>query len=423
MRLIHPARKLLLSSRCVISYRKMAFDKVPQDAKLKVDPYTLKVPEEDVQHFYQLIKLSKLAPKTYENLQKDTLTFGVTHEWMSQAKQHWSESYDWRSRENHINSFPNFQTSIQDDNGDTFSIHFAALFSTKPDATPIVFLHGWPGSFLEFLGVLDLARKKYPNPETLPYHIIAPSLPGYGLSSGPPTDKNWKVQDIARIIDKLMTGLFPQIGYIAQGGDIGAYTCRPLSKYPSCKGIHLNFSLMSKPLHEIPDSELTDKERTGLKQTQEFASTQSAYALEHGTRPATIGFVLSSSPIALLAWIGEKFITWTDETPSLDDILDSITLYWFTESFARCIYPYRQFHGQAEDQYTIHDDPEYYIEKPLGYSYFPCELAPMPRKWVETTGRLVWYRLHERGGHFAAMERPELMFGDVEEFVQQVRES
>lgn len=396
----------------------MSYSTVPKSATLKVQPFELRVSDEYLEQFRLLIKHSRLAPQTYENVQPETITFGVTHQWMKETKQYWESQYDWRAREAYINSFPNFKTLINDDQSDfKFDVHFTALFSQKPDAVPLTFLHGWPGSFLEFLGVLDYFRSKY-QPAELPFHIIVPSLPGYTLSSGPPTDRDFKVQDIASVIDKLMTGLGFQ-GYVAQGGDIGSYTCRALSKYPACKAVHLNFSLMDKP-GSVSEDQVNSVERQGLKQAEDFGLIHSAYALEHGTKPATIGFVLESSPIALLAWIGEKFITWTDETPSTEAILDSISLYWFTNSFSRCIFPYRQFHGSMAGAYYIHKDPEYRIDKPLGYSYFPKELAPMPRSWVATTGNLVWTQQHDKGGHFAAMEQPKLMAEDMESFIKQV---
>jgi microsomal epoxide hydrolase len=298
-----------------------------------------------------------------------------------------------------------------------FDIHFAALFSQKQDAIPITFLHGWPGSFLEFLDVMAVVMKKYSS-QDLPYHIIVPSLPGYALSSGPPLDKDFKVEDIARIIDKLMVGLGFGKGYVGQGGDIGSLTCRPLAQYPSCKAIHLNFNLMGRP--DVLDSEVSTAEKRALERANNFRERGSAYSLDHGTRPATIGFVLQSSPVALFAWISEKFITWTDTTPPLDDILDSVTLYWFTQSIPRCIYPYRQFYGARSAIGNPHTDPKYYFEKPFGYSYFPMENSPIPVSWVKTTGNLVWSREHDRGGHFAAMENPELLMEDIESFVKQI---
>jgi microsomal epoxide hydrolase len=268
--------------------------------------------------------------------------------------------------------------------------------------------------------VLNVIKKKYPS-QDLPYHIIVPSLPGYTLSSGPPLDKDFKVEDIARIIDKLMVGLGFGSGYIGQGGDIGSFTCRVLAQYPSCKGIHLNFNIMGKP--DIPDSEVSALEERALERAKNFKERATGYSLEHGTRAATIGFALQSSPIALFAWISEKFITWTDVTPPLDEILDSVTLYWFTQTISRCLYPYRQLHGNRSTTINLQTDPKYYIQKPFGYSYFPMENSPIPVAWVKTTGNLVWSREHDRGGHFAALENPELFTKDIESFVKQIWKS
>ena len=396
----------------------MSFSQIPKNASLKVEPYKLAVSDDELERFQQLLKLSRLAPLTYENAQPDT-KFGVNHKWMTDMKKYWENDYKWRSREEYFNSFPNFKTSIEDEKTNfTFDIHFAALFSTKPDAVPILFLHGWPGSFLEFLGILNFFRTKYPDSKDLPFHLIAPSLPGYTLSTGPPTSGDFKTEDIARIVDKLMLGLGFE-GYVAQGGDIGAYTCRILSTYKSVKAVHLNFSMIEKP-QSVSDDTMDDLEKSGLKTAEAFGLTNSAYAVEHGTKPATIGFVLDASPISLLAWIGEKFLDWTDETPSAETILDSITLYWFTHSFPRCIFPYREYHGTLAGTYFIHGDPQYNIKQPFGYSYFPKEIAPMPKSWVATTGNLVWSKQHSKGGHFAALEQPKDLAQDVEDFVKEV---
>ncbi|KAH9845072.1 Epoxide hydrolase N terminus [Teratosphaeria destructans] len=136
-----------------------------------------------------------------------------------------------------------------------------------------------------------------------------------------------------------------------------------------------------------------------------------AYALEHGSRPATIGLVLATSPLALLAWIGEKFLEWSDEAPALDEILASVSLYWLTETFARCIYPYRGFFKGGER-------PK--VEKPSGYSFFPKELVPTPRSQAAAAMNLVVFKQHTSGGHFAAMEKPVELLEDVEEWVKVV---
>ena len=226
--------------------------------------------------------------------------------------------------------------------GRTFTIHFIALFSATADATPIVFYHGWPGSFLEFLPLLSLLQKKYPDPATLPYHIVVPSLPGVAFSSKPPLDKDWTGQDTARVLNQLIVDLGLS-GYIAQGGDVGSFISRMQAvAYNECRGALLNFNVIPQKPPGVPDDALDELETRQLARAAEFMRTGTAYAVEHGTRPATIGLALASSPVALLAWIAEKFLTWADKAPSVDTILESVTLYWLTDTFPTSIYTYRQ---------------------------------------------------------------------------------
>ncbi|KAK6384931.1 hypothetical protein LTS17_002494 [Exophiala oligosperma] len=410
----------------------------PHRPSIEVSPFTVKVPEAELTAFHNLLRLSKLGPRTYENTSANG-KFGVTYDWMSKAKEHWQDVFDWRSIESRINAFPNFIAQVPDDDGSIHQIHFVGLFSKRKDAVPVMFIHGWPGSFMEFLDILTLLRKRY-TPDELPYQVIVPSLPGYAFSSTPPVDRNWILEDSARLLHKLMCGLGFEAGYVLQGGDIGSYTARIMAAmYDSCKALHLNFCVVPQPdptIHgKLP---LEDFEKKGLEWGDRFAKFGFAYALEHATRTSTIGFTLSSSPLALLAWIGEKFLTWTDTTPTVDEILTSVTLYWLTETFPRCIYPYRQevvdtpvdwdkdeeaysrVYDRGADRYMNHANPDYHCRKPMGFSWFPKEITPTPKSWVATTGDLVWFRNHDEGGHFAAMEKPGELLQDVEDFVKQV---
>jgi len=170
---------------------------------------------------------------------------------------------------------------------------------------------------------------------------------------------------------------------------------------------------------DVPIDTLNGDEQKGLDRYDAFNTLGNAYAREHGTRPSTIGLVLSSSPIALLAWVGEKFLQWSADSPPVSEILDSVTLYWFTNSFPRAIYPYRQFFGPNPS--FFHPDPKWHIYKPTGYSWHFKELAPVPKDWMAKTCTLVWYKGHMEGGHFAAMEKPKLFVRDMEDFVRVVK--
>ena len=318
--------------------------------------------------------------------------------------------------EQKINAFPNFVHSIEH-LGTVFDIHFVALFSQRPNAIPVLMLHGWPGSFLEFLPILTKLKQTY-SPKTLPYHIVVPSLPGYAFSSAPPLDRDFRLEDAACILNKLMIQLGFGTGYAVQGGDVGSKIARVLGGvHEEAKAIHLNFSIMPDP-GTVSEEKYNDLEKEGLKRAAWFKNLGSAYALEHATKPSTIGLALSTSPLALLAWIGEKFLDWTDHDPSLEDILESVTLYWLTNCFATSLWPYRQLFTPGS--MGAHENPAWYIEKPLGMSWFPKEIAPVPRSWTATTGNLVFFRQHQQGGHFAALERPDVLLKDLEDFLAQV---
>ncbi|OJJ79730.1 epoxide hydrolase family protein [Aspergillus glaucus CBS 516.65] len=388
-----------------------SFSRLPSTAKVTPAPFKVSFSDNELEDLKTLVRLSRTAPRTYENSQPDR-RYGITSDWLNGLKKQWTKDFDWKATEARINEFPQFTTTIEG-----MTIHFAALFSEREDAVPLLLLHGWPGSFQEFLPLLKLFREEF-TPANLPYHLIVPSLPGYTLSSGPPVDKNFDTKDIARVVDQLMKDLGFEGGYVAQGGDIGSRIGRVLGvDYDSCKAVHLNACFMQRP-EGFSDETLNEFEQRGLKRAGDFMTTGTAYAYEHGTRTSTIGHVLSSNPIALLAWVGEKYLDWVDDPLPSNTILEFASLYWLTETFPRAIYPYRE--NFPPKGTPAGNDPRWYISKPFGFSYFPNEVLPVPRSWVETSGNLVFWREHQKGGHFAALERPEQIKADLVDFVKQI---
>ncbi|EMC97765.1 hypothetical protein BAUCODRAFT_31760 [Baudoinia panamericana UAMH 10762] len=414
------------------------YSKIPAGAKVQPKAFRAHIDEQKLQHMKDLLKLSPIGPAVWENTSQDqgstlmsnpSRKYGMRRDYLEAAKDHWLNKFDWRKQEDHINSFPQFTMPITGDDGVRVDVHFMALFSERKDAIPLAFYHGWPGSFLEFLKIFSLLRERY-SPKDLPYHVIAPSLPGYAFSSGPPVDVDYNVEKASNVMHKLMVNLGFESGYLCQGGDIGSGVCRVLaSKYDACKSMHLNMFFVPPPENasSLPMDALEAK---ALKRGEAFMYEGNAYMREHATRTATIGLALSASPLALLAWIGEKFLEWTDEDPSVDEILTSVSLYWLTDTFPRCIYPYR---GPPQKD---RPRPEH-ISKPSGYSFFHMELAPTPKSWAETYANIVTYNQHSKGGHFAvghtervspkvdanshqAMEQPEALLSDVEEWVKKV---
>lgn len=399
------------------------YAKVPASATLNFRPFKAHAPEEKVQHFKQLLELSPIAPKTFDNSNGNE-EYGTQRSWLEMAKTNWLNEFDWRSHEDRINSFPNFKAEVKDAWGNNIDLQFLALFSTKPDAIPLVFLHGYPTSICDFLDILDLIRKQTPTAADLPYHIIVPSLPGYGYSSGPPPEADYDVDKAASAINALMVGLGFSSGYLAQGGDLGSFISRHLAlKCEACKGMHVN--QMGLPSDIDPSDLPADSaEMKCLSKAQEFMDTEFAFGIVQGQKPATLGLALSSSPLALLAYLSELLNKFTDDPLPLDKILETVTLYWMTETFSRCIWHSRSISGPPPLRLStlLNPTPEAlkldYVEKPTGYSLFPREIVPVPRVWAEKSCNLVWFGEHQKGGHLPAAERPGSLWGDVEEWVR-----
>ncbi|GAB7365446.1 hypothetical protein MBLNU230_g6520t1 [Neophaeotheca triangularis] len=386
------------------------YTSLPSAATLKPQPFKANIDDKKLSDLQNLIKLSPIGPQTWENSTAGREKFGLQRDWLINAKDHWANKFNWRDVETRINNLPNYTAKITDDVLNTqVDVHFIALYSQKADAIPLAFYHGWPGSFLEFLPILELLKSKY-SPQDLPYHIIVPSLPGYTYSSGP-GDVDYNIRAAASCMHNLMLGLGFGSGYLAQGGDLGSFISNLQAvSYDACKGFHLNMVAVGPP-ENAEKLHIDEVEAKALPRGKAFHAYGSAYGMEHGTRTGTIGLALSSSPLALLAWIGEKFLEWTDEDPPLDDILASVTLYWLTETFPRCIYPYRGIYSEPRE-------PMPFVQnKPFGYSFFPLELMPTPKSWAaEKVGELMFYGQHTTGGHFAAMEQPKVLLADVEEW-------
>ncbi|KAI0455394.1 Alpha/Beta hydrolase protein [Xylaria acuta] len=365
-----------------------AYDKLPYQPTLEILRFHARATEKCLNDFKQLLRLSPIGPRTFENSDANDRRYGPSRSW------------------ERINSFPNFTAAVDGFNeaGHKLEIHFVALFSQRPDATPLVLYHGWRGSFLEFFDMLDIIKEKY-TPGELPYHVVVPSLPGYAFSSGPPLDYDFTLEDASLALDRLMRGL-GLVGYIAQGGDLGASVARyQAAKCNSCAGMHLNYTPLPRPPNAAA------------------LPVGAAYAILHGTRTATIGQALSTSPLAVLCWISEKFLDWTDEDPSLDTILAHATMYWITETFPRCIYPYRDMAGDAERlriaKASGRGHPRLHVSKPSGYSVFQHDIMPMPASWVATSCNLVSVATREKGGHFAALEKPRDLLADIEAYMKE----
>jgi pimeloyl-ACP methyl ester carboxylesterase len=342
--------------------------------------------------------------------------YGIPTDYVRTLVEYWLESYDWRAEEARLNQLSHFRTTI-----DGQSIHFIHARSSHPDAFPLVITHGWPGSVVEFLEVIP--RLTHPEDHggqaADAFHVVAPSLPGFGFSE-PTRTPGWDVRRIAYAWKELMDRLGCE-RYGAQGGDWGAQVAMRLAAYDRqhCAALHLNMPVGSAPAEPV---ELTDEDQRDLAGIAEFQRLEAGYANEQGTKPQTLGVGLSDSPAGLLAWIVEKFRTWSDcdgdpeKCYTKDQLITNVMLYWATGTAASAARLYREtMQGGALA------DPVPFIEVPTGVGRYPKEILRWPRAWVERQYNLTHWAPMPRGGHFAAMEQPELFVDDLRTFFRTVR--
>jgi len=331
---------------------------------------------------------------------------------------YWAADYDWRATEARLNALPQFQTVI-----DGLNIVFAHVRSPRRDALPLVMTHGWPGSIVEFGKVIGpLSDPQSARAEA--FHIVCPSLPGYGFS-GKPAQTGWGVERIARAWAELMSRLGYQ-RYGAVGSDWGTSISTSLGQQDPAHvaGIHLIPPLAGPD--PATSGELTEAERAALDSLRYSAEWDSGYSAEHATRPQTIGYGLVDSPAALAAWIIEKFWSWADHDGDLgavlsrDELLDNLMLYWLPRTGASAGRLYWESIRQVNE--WISGSAVGTVNVPVGCSVFPKELQRPSRRWAEKrfTDIRFWNE-PARGGHFAAFEQPELFAADVRSFFGLVR--
>ncbi|MER6374012.1 epoxide hydrolase family protein [Streptomyces mirabilis] len=318
---------------------------------------------------------------------------------------YWRTGYDWRSFEARLDRIGQFRTTIDD-----LGIHFLHRRSARADATPLILTHGWPGSIAEFIDVVDeLADPK--DADAPAFHVVVPSLPGFGYSDKPATT-GWGTEKIAAAWVELM-GRLGYSKFAAHGGDWGGNITTVLGgRFPAhVLGIHTTFA--EGPPGLTTDG-LTAVERKWTEETRDFWHHRAAYAKQQATRPQTIGYSLVDSPVGLLAWILDKFAEWSDtedspfETISRDRVLDDVTLYWLTRTGASAARIYYESHNSL--------DPELRVDVPSAITMYPRDIEKYPRAWAQERYRqIVRWRSPENGGHFPSLEVPEYFVKDLQE--------
>ena len=360
-----------------------------------IEPFRIAVDDAVLDDLHRRLGATRLP----DELDDTGWEYGIPVSYVRELVAYWRDGYDWRAEEARLNAFEQFRAEI-----DGQPIHFVHARSASPDALPLLLMHGWPGSIVEFLTAIPLLTESF--------HVVAPSLPGYGFS-GPTRERGWDTWRMARAFAELMASLGYN-RYGAQGGDWGAQIATRIGVVDAehCVGLHLNMPVAEKPSDPV---ELTAADKADLAAMGTFARAETGYAAEQSTKPQTVGVGLHDSPAGLLAWMVEKFQAWSDcdgnpeSVFTRDQLITNVMTYWVTgtsASAARLYWEHRASGEKAPD----------YVAVPTGVARYPKEIVRYPRSWVERRYNLTRWTDMPRGGHFAAMEQPDAFAADVAAF-------
>lgn len=385
-------------------------------------PFHLDVPQADLDDLHQRLDRARWP----DELPGVGWDYGVPLGYVRELARYWRHEYDWRAAEARLNSWPQFTTTI-----DGANVHFAHVRSPEPGATPLVMIHGWPGSIVEFeqvAGALTDPRAHGGDPSDA-FHLVLPSIPGFGLS-GPTRETGWEFRRVAAAFAVLM-GRLGYARYGAQGGDWGAGISRELGRTDTehVIGVHLNLLPDSAAPAELDAAELAtlspaERERTqaSWERNKRWRKERQGYADLQSTRPQTLAYGLTDSPVGQLAWIAEKFKEWTDshdrpeDAVDRDQLLTNVMLYWLTGTAGSSG---RIYYERAHADYW--GDPPAPSTAPTALAVFPHDNFIPLRHIADRTNNIVRWTEYDRGGHFPAMEQPDLLVADIREFFRTMR--
>jgi pimeloyl-ACP methyl ester carboxylesterase len=325
--------------------------------------------------------------------------YGFPVAYLRELVDSWRDEYDWRKHEARLNEFDHFRTTV---NGQ--AIHFVHARAARAGARPLLLLHGWPGSIVEFLDVIPRLTDSF--------HVVAPSLPGYGFSE-PTRTRGWDPARMAGAFVELMRDL-GYSRYGVQGGDWGAQIATRIGCFDAdhCEAVHVNMPIGQRPAEPV---ELSAGDQADLAALAAFTREEAAYSQLQATKPQTLGAALNDSPTGLLAWIVEKFRAWSDcdghpeNVFTRDQLLTNVTVYWVTQTITSSMRLYWELQHSGEGHLP-------YVTVPTGVARYPKEVIRFPRPWVERQYKVTRWVDMPRGGHFAAMEQPDLFVDDVRAF-------
>lgn len=373
----------------------------------EIMPFTSEVPQAELDDLRTRLSHTRWP----EAATVDDRSQGIPLGRVQQLTRLWSTDYEWRATEHRLNSWPQYRTAL-----DGLGVHFVHARSPHSQARPLLLTHGWPGSILEFGKIIAplIDPTNHGGQPGDAFHVIAPSLPGYGFSDRPGR-AGWGIERIAAAWAELMA-LLGYTRYLAAGSDWGTSITTLLAGVDDTHvaGIHLIPPLAPPNTETFPD--ITTWERQALCDLDAATTTGSAYSDLHRTRPQTIGYGLLDSPVALCAWLAEKYDAWSDTDPATaltdTDILDAVTLYWVTRTGASAARLYWESIDTVSAWFT--NQPGQPVQKPVGATVCAHETPRISQRWASARfPDIRLWRHHERGGHFAALEVPDLLIDDL----------
>ena len=379
-----------------------------------IEPFRINISNQIIENIYDKIK--KYPWNEMPNI--DGWDHGTNFSYIKEISKYWVEDFNWKEQETNINKFSNFKTKVEDTD-----IHFIKEKGSGSNPIPLLIMHGWPGSIVEFIHIIE----KLAHPEEFggkkedAFDVIVPSLPGFGFSSKPKAPMG--PRKMASIFNKLMTENLGYKNYIAQGGDWGATISNWLGHdhYKSCKGIHINCLTMRHP-----DGPETKEEKDWEAKFIKDQIMQDGYRTQQATKPQTLSYAMIDSPVGIASWILEKFYFWSDlknnnieSVYSKDTLLANIMVYIVTKTFNTASWIY---YGRREEGGRFLPKDFHRIEIPTAAALFPAEMLEWPpRSYAERMYNIKRWTKMPKGGHFAALEQPDLLVDDIRAFARTLR--
>ena len=379
-----------------------------------IKPFKLRVPNKKINEIYNKVK----KYPWHEMPNDGGWEYGTNLDYMKEISKYWVSKFDWRKHEKEINKFPNFIAKV-----DNINIHFIHEKGSGPKPRPLLINHGWPGTIVEFLHIIEkLAHpERFGGKEEDAFDVIAPSLPGFGFSGRP--SRPIGPRKMADIFNNLMTKKLGYKNYLAQGGDWGGAitTWLGYDHSETCNAIHINIFTMRHP-----DGPQTKEEKDWENKFKKDQLMQEGYRTQQATKPQTLSYGMMDSPVGVAAWIIEKFYFWSDlknndieSVYSKDSLLANIMVYIITKTFNTASWIY---YGRREEGGRFLPKDFHRIEIPTAAALFPAEMLEWPpRSYAERMYNIKRWTKMSKGGHFAALEQPDLLVNDIRAFAQTLR--